>query len=270
MNERIFKILHHPLTIPVVTGVVSFGCGVGAGFFLGKQGRKKGELHMLPQPLGLQLDEEDLARIRAEDEIQLEKEVVVFEDNDETHVVDVTEEPEKTIEEILQERRERNARREQEQEEVIEQLPVEEPESEPVPQSVFAESDGDWDYEVELEKRKGERVYMIHEDEFHAQEADFHQTSATFYEGDAILADEDNNPVYNHAQIVGEFKFGHGSSDPNVCFVRNEKRQCEYEILRHTGMFTKEVMHLDIEDNQRTAAKRDLKHSSAPGKFRGD
>lgn len=255
MNERFIKILNHPLTIPVVTGVVSFGCGVGAGFLLGKTRRKKGELYELPRPLGLELDEDDLARIREADR----QNSPTVEDEEVEEVLEASD--------FIASRLDEPAIRE----EILEQLPPADNEEEPpVPQSIFAESDGDWDYEEEEAKRKGQQIYIIHEDEFHAQEMDFHQTSATFYEGDEILADENNVPIYQHPQIVGEFVFGHGSSDPNICFVRNEKRQCEYEILRHTGMYSQVALGLDIEDNQRAVERRDLRHSSAPGKFRKD
>ncbi len=73
------------------------------------------------------------------------------------------------------------------------------------------------------------------------------------------MADEDDTPVYNYDRVIGPLNFGHGSGDPNVFYVRNHRRKTEYEILYNTGLFSEEVLGLEIEDNERV---KDLKHSN--------
>lgn len=135
--------------------------------------------------------------------------------------------------------------------------------------SIFANTGDDWDYEVEKKLRKKGEPYTIHYDEFFEEDEDtfdFAQVSCTFYEGDAILVNNsDGVPIYNHPTIVGDMRFGHGSKDPNVVYIRNEKRKAEYEIIREEGAYAHEVMGLD-EDNDRT---RNIRHSqSRTPKFR--
>lgn len=130
----------------------------------------------------------------------------------------------------------------------------------PVIRNVFARPDGTWDYEAEIQNRNAREPYVIHADEFIANEMDLRQTTVTYYEGDDQMADERDVPIYNHAGIMGELKWGHGSGDPNVVYIRNEAMMCEWEVLRHTGSFETEVAGLQAErelDNE-------LRHSAVP------
>jgi hypothetical protein len=118
---------------------------------------------------------------------------------------------------------------------------------EPVPTNIFANTGEGWDYEAELLAREGQTIFVIHADEYNAQEEDYAQITLTYYEGDDLMADDNNDMVTNHERTVGELRFGHGSNDPNLCYIRNVEREADYEVLRHTGKFTEEVMGLDIE-----------------------
>lgn len=127
-----------------------------------------------------------------------------------------------------------------------------------VTQSIF-EHTNTWNREEELKHRNPRQPYILHKDEFFADEKDYTQTTLSYYVGDDIMCDEDDTPVYNYKDVVGELRFGHGSDDPNVFYVRNDRRRTEYEIVREEGLFSVEVMGLEIENNQRAA---DLKHSN--------
>ena len=80
------------------------------------------------------------------------------------------------------------------------------------------------------------------------------------------MVDEEEAPIYNHTSIVGPMKFGHGSGDQNTFHVRNHKLKAEYEIIFDPGLYSVEVLGLEIENNQRA---RDLKHSR-DRRFRSD
>lgn len=129
---------------------------------------------------------------------------------------------------------------------------------------LFASTETDmdhWDYDEEIKKRNPLAPYVLHKDEFFAEEMsteNYLQLTYTYYAGDDILVDEDDKPIYNKDAVVGELKFGHGSGDPNCVYVRNMTRDCEYEVLYDPGLYSIEVLGLEMENNERAL---DLKHS---------
>lgn len=139
-----------------------------------------------------------------------------------------------------------------------------------VSRNIFDNGDDDeWDYDLERQNRHAEEPYILHKDEFDAEEFDFDQVTVTWYETDEILTDDKDVPIYNPHTVVGELRFGHGSGDNNVLYVRNERLKAEYEVLREPGSY--EVIVLggtsDIEDE---FEKSDLRHSKQPLRFRSD
>ena len=123
------------------------------------------------------------------------------------------------------------------------------------------DDDDDWDYEVEVPLRTPDKPYIIHRDEYFDQERDCSQSSLMYYAGDHILCDDHDTPVYDPEKVVGLVRFGHGSKDPNVCYVRNETLDAEYEILQDPGYYQIEVLGEAL-------AEKDLKHSKVIPKFR--
>ena len=129
------------------------------------------------------------------------------------------------------------------------------------PKNVFAsESVDEWDYEEELKHRSEDAPYVIHKDEFWNEEKGYDQTSLCYYAGDDILADQEDHPIYGYQSIIGhQMRFGHGSSDPNVFYVRNDNRMCEYEILLHDGTYAASI--LGVQAEEAVDGEEDLKHS---------
>jgi hypothetical protein len=137
-----------------------------------------------------------------------------------------------------------------------------------VEKTIFSDTPSDWDWEEEKQHRSKAEIYIIHQDEYMNQEKDWPQDALTYYEGDQVLVDALDKPIYNHAQFIGyDLRFGHGTEDPNVVYIRNEREQMEYEVIRHTGHYLVEVEGLEIEE---AYAEQDLKHSAAPMRFRMD
>lgn len=125
--------------------------------------------------------------------------------------------------------------------------------------SVFREEDKNWDWDKETAKRSKNEPYIIHEDEYMANdEAALSQMTVTYYSGDDILADESDTPIYNWKTILGPLHFGHGSGDANTFYVRNENMKHDYEIIRDGGKFSEVVLGLEEEKAQED---RELKHS---------
>lgn len=132
--------------------------------------------------------------------------------------------------------------------------------------NIFPTNLPDWDYEAEQANRESGEPYVLHKDEFLEEESGFSQESLTYYAGDDILVDSADQPVPNYNRVMGELRFGHGSGDPNVVYIRNENVRMEWEILRHEGQYAVEVLGLEIEQKYEAT---DLKHS-ADRRFRMD
>jgi hypothetical protein len=115
-----------------------------------------------------------------------------------------------------------------------------------------------WDYAVELANRSEDVPYVIHRDEYFNNETPFEQITLTYFEGDDVLADSNDTPIDDQDAMVclGNLgKFGHGSGDPNVVYVRNHELHLEIEIVHSDGKFAKEV-HGFSDDELRHSDRR--------------
>jgi hypothetical protein len=241
--------------IPSVVGVVSFGAGVTAGYFL-RMYKASREIEEIVEE-----DSEDL-------NTQLH-----FEFEEYTSVLGrMTQEIALVVREFKEEGRsflDRHAEsmhrsmashpayQETEDGEITFVPLVEEPVT--IHDTIFSDNgDEIWDWEIEKSVRGPELPYIIHHDEFFEKEAEnYSQTTLTYYKGDNILCDEEDVPLYGLEMIVGELKFGHGSNDPNVVYIRNERLEAEYEVTLDHGYYMVEVLGQAIEDN----LGKDVKHS---------
>lgn len=231
------RILDNPYKTHISIGVVAFTVGIGIGFVIGR--RKKVEVYEIPNQIEFDFNVDALP-LKKEDKIShtLKKEDKTSHNEKKVSI-------HKEIDKILL------------GDETVKK------EIEIMTSSVFADNTEDWNYEEELKKRTPYAPYIIHKDEFYSEEAGYTQSTLVYYAGDDIMADEDETPVFNHESVTGSLWFGHGSGDKNVVYVRNDKRKAEYEILFDPGLFSVDVLGLEIENNQRVKA---VKHS-AP-KFR--
>ena len=121
-------------------------------------------------------------------------------------------------------------------------------------------STDEWDYEAELAQRKPDEPFIIHQDEYFADEQGYEKKTYHYYVSDNILTDIVDTPVYQHEKLVGELKFGHGSTDKNVCYVRNPALEMDMEVLRNEGSYEQEVLGIIPEPDE----------SRTPRKFRDD
>jgi hypothetical protein len=144
---------------------------------------------------------------------------------------------------------------------------VVEPENTAVYVNVFKSNDDQWDYEAELAVRNENAPYVIHRDEFVLEEMGYEQTTVTYYAGDDIMTDVNDVPIYNHASMIHPLKFGHGSGDQNVVYIRNESLELEWEVLLHNGRYAVEVLGLEVERHYETT---NLAHSHSVLKFRDE
>lgn len=252
MNERISQILKHQTLVPASIGVGAFGLGAALGYILGR--RKTYGEYSLPEhtDFDLKLDEYDLETVEV---VEVRREPTVIDAD--VYIQKGADFVEQTLNEETDE--EPVGWIDDQEEDDIPEEP-----GQVVTHNVFAGTDDEWDYPTEVAKRTAADPYILHKDEFFADERGFNQYTVTYYAGDNMLADQEESPVYNHDQILGELRFGHGSGANNVVYIRNERLRSEYEVLREEGHFAVEVLGLEIENDE---LARDLKHSNVP-KFR--
>ena len=96
-------------------------------------------------------------------------------------------------------------------------------------------------YATEETDQKGgedsvERPYVISPDEF--DEFDNYEAVSLTYYADGVLTDEDDQPVDDVDEIVGEESLNHfGEYEDDSVFVRNDRLKTDYEILMDTRRF---------------------------------
>jgi hypothetical protein len=104
---------------------------------------------------------------------------------------------------------------------------------------------GPWQWDEEQRNRTEDEPYIIHHDEFQQNEKEYEQFTFTYFDGDDILCNEADEVVSDTNFIVGDHnlaRFGHGSKDNNVVYIRNDHLQSEIEVIRRKGSYAKEVL----------------------------
>lgn len=265
MDEQISSVLRKPWVIPTIVGSVAFSGGAVAGFILG---HRRGVSKM--QAEAIKLLDEVHEELRSEGLVRRPKvtrhyepiEVPIQDDIEEVRVVKegklhsislVAEEPNPAtgVQEITL------VRDVSHDEEVVERTVT-------VVREVHDEIE--WDWEAEKNTRTAEDPYVIHLEEFKNDEMGYTQVTITYYAGDDIMTDEQDVPIYGYLALTGELKFGHGSGDPNVVYIRNETTETEMEVIRDPRRYEVVVLGHEIDDRYKS---KDLRHSAVP-KFRLD
>jgi hypothetical protein len=134
-------------------------------------------------------------------------------------------------------------------------LPIEVEEPTPVRtfRTTLSEKDkhDGWNYPKELAQRRADQPYIIHQDEFATNESGYPQVTYVYYAGDNILAGEDERVITNPVDLIGPgmfSRFGHGTDDYNMLYIRNPELQMEFELCRSPGSYEEEVLGLAAEE----------------------
>lgn len=120
----------------------------------------------------------------------------------------------------------------------------------------------------DIAARTEEHPYIISQEEFMTNEDGFEQNSITYYLGDGTLADERDQEIPFVDPIVGEenlTKFGYGSGDARILYIRNERLSIDFEIALSDGKFSHEVLGFEHSDG----GSRARRQRNQPHKFRG-
>ena len=136
------------------------------------------------------------------------------------------------------------------EEEVVNAFEQDDPQPEP---------EDPWNQIVEQQNRGPVHPYIIHKDEHMANDDEFEQVTLTYFAGDDVLSDERDTVIAEPDVIVGLDnlqKFGFGSNDPNVVYIRNPRLEVDYEVIRSEGSFAQEVHGFQGDDLQHSERRR--------------
>lgn len=109
-----------------------------------------------------------------------------------------------------------------------------------------------WNDEKERTRRSVNRPYVIHKDEVHENE-EYDTATFTYYEEDDVLCNERDEVVSKEDRddVVGEGNlnmFGHGSGDASIVYIRNDKLEMQFEIVRSPNTYAEEVHGFEHSD----------------------
>ena len=96
---------------------------------------------------------------------------------------------------------------------------------------------------IEEKKEEGDMSdipYIISPDDFdNGNDIDHTMISLVYYNGDKVLADEQNEVIEDIADTVGEdFAEHFGEYEDDSVFVRNERLKCDYEIQKDNRSYS--------------------------------
>lgn len=123
------------------------------------------------------------------------------------------------------------------------------------------EMDDAWNYELELANRDPKVPYVIHRDEYNEDnEAEGYEKHAlTFFEGDDVLCKEDDSIITDQDGVVGLgnlSRFGHGSGDPNIVYIRNEELKVDLEVTHSDNKYAVDVAGFQEDELQHSSMRR--------------
>lgn len=133
--------------------------------------------------------------------------------------------------------------------------------------NIFVDSqplkDDYFDYEEQEKLKEQGKPYIITEEEFMRGDLDYVQSTLTYFFGDDMLVDSKDDPIVDADDLVGNdnlTKFGHGSKDKNIVYIRNEAEEVDFEVVKSERKYTEEVLGIIEHSDRRPGIKR----------FRGD
>jgi type IV secretory pathway VirB10-like protein len=105
-----------------------------------------------------------------------------------------------------------------------------------------------------LKNRDARAPFHISTDDFMDDENEFSKITITYFEGDDTLIDERESIIPDIDGTVGRdnlHHFGEDSDSKDTVYVRNEKLQTDFEVVREEGTYTQMVLGVrDFKDNR--------------------
>lgn len=134
-------------------------------------------------------------------------------------------------------------------------------------QNVFAVPDDEeeivvdpsWDYARENKLRQPDVPYAIHQDEFKQGLEGYEKWTLTYFEGDDVLCNKKDEVIEEQDEFIGLgnlSRFGQGSGDPNIVYVRNEEKKLDIEIVHSDRKYAVEVHGFADDEIRHSSMKR--------------
>lgn len=119
-----------------------------------------------------------------------------------------------------------------------------------------------FDLDDELDKKNDGKPYIIEIEEYMSGDSGCSQICMTYYEEDDVLVDELDHVIEDYERTIGDdnLKFGRGSKDNNVVYIRNDDREEEYEIVRNKRSFATEVGGAELQHSYEPKVRKFLKN----------
>lgn len=118
---------------------------------------------------------------------------------------------------------------------------------EPEVRNIFREAEvqDNWDFHKERARRSPLRPYVIHRDEREEEHA-YDSVTFTYYEEDDVLCNEADEVIdeEDRERLIGESnlgRFGHGSGDASIVYIRNNQLEMDFEVIRSPNSYAEEV-----------------------------
>lgn len=122
---------------------------------------------------------------------------------------------------------------------------------------LHAEDDFDYAEEQKVRDEDPSLPYVISFEEYMENDQEHEQVSLTFFAGDDVLTDEKDQPIDDVEHTIGEMsltRFGHGSKDSKIVYVRNDKIDLDFEVILSQGKYAEEVLgfiqHSDVQGSR--------------------
>lgn len=103
-------------------------------------------------------------------------------------------------------------------------------------------------YEEEKKNRSDDAPYVISKDEFDYDKPEYAKIDLEYYQMEQVLLDDRVEPMTDVDEIVGEknlIRFGHGSGDRRLVYIRNEELETDFEVRMMMGSYAIDVLGLD-------------------------
>ena len=86
--------------------------------------------------------------------------------------------------------------------------------------------------------------YVVNVEEYHDTNLHFDKSTLYYYNLDDTLVDESEEPIADVDAVIGDglMRFGDGSDDPDIVYVRNEKLGIDYEVIRVEKSYQETVL----------------------------
>jgi len=118
-----------------------------------------------------------------------------------------------------------------------------------------------WNIEEELANRSPDVPYVVHRNEHEEgpENEEYDKYTLTYFEGDDTLCRDDDTVITDQDGVVGLgnlSRFGHGSGDPNIVYIRNEKLRVDIEVVHSDGKYATEVAGFPEDELQHSSMRR--------------